>query len=450
MFEPYGERDIDLSHKIPKKKSIYTQLILLLVLAAFFSLTLCYFVNRIGQNFIAHCALQSDYLEGKNQAYADKLQAYIDAEELSSRDTEALATWVDKQKILTVQIYRNDILIFDSEYPDAQIWEEEIAAGNYEWQSYYDISFSDGNARVIILGTYSYQFMNYLLFADLVVTFITFTLLLIFGILHKMKYIRRLSGEIELLEGGDLDYQITLQGNDELSTLAEGINNMRISFISMMRKDAEMIQKNQQIVTQMSHDLRTPITSIMLYLEILKKGKYQDPEQLRSYLDKIEQKSLTMKELASNLFEYSLIAGEGELNLEEPDSLKMLFYDLFSELCSYLEQKGFSVVFHISWPDCLLQISTDYVTRVLDNISSNIIKYADASSPILISLEKEEDLIGFSFHNKILLLDEKADSTGIGLQSIQNMMEKMGGVCRVSEENGYFCIKILFPLVIYT
>ncbi len=436
-----------MSRKTHKKSSIYTQLILLLALSALFSLALCYCVNRIGQNFIAHCALQSDYLEWKNQAYAEKLQAYIDSEELSSKDNEALASWVDKQKILTVQIYKNDILIFDSEYPDAQIWEEEIAAGNYEWQSYYDISFSDGNAQVIILGNYSYQFMNYLLFADLIVTFITFTLFLIFGILRKMKYIRRLSGEIELLEGGDLDYQITLQGNDELATLAEGINNMRISFISMMRKDAEMVQKNQQIVTQMSHDLRTPITSIMLYTEILKKGKYQNPEQLLSYLDKIEQKSLTMKELASNLFEYSLISGEGELTLEEADSLKILFYDLFSELCSYLEQKGFSVVFHISWPDCLLQISTDYVARVLDNISSNIIKYADASSPILIALEKEDSFIGFSFHNKILLMDEKADSTGIGLQSIQNMMEKMGGSCKVCEEKGYFCIKILFPLV---
>ncbi len=436
-------------HRRHKQSSIYSQLLLLLLAAALFSAALCLLVNRVGQNFINHCAMQTNYLEEKTQAYADKLQAYVDENDVSSKDNSALSSWVGAQQILTVQVYKDNILTYDSEYPDAQIWGEEISGGDYEWQNYYDIDFSDGEAEVVIVGNYSYQFMHYLLLVDLAVIFFSFTFFLLFAIVRKMNYIKLLSKEIQLLEAGDLDYPITIQGNDELSTLATGLNKMRASFISMMRKDAEMVEKNQQIVTQMSHDLRTPITSIMLYTELLKKGKYKDQEQLNSYLDKIEQKSLTLKELSSNLFEYSLISGQGELTLEEAAPLKFLFYDFFSEMFSYLEQKGFRLIFQNNWPDYSLQISTDYVARILDNISSNIIKYADSASPVIISFEeeKEEDLVGFSFYNKILLLDEKENSTGIGLQSIRNMMEQMGGCCRVKEKDGYFCIAILFPEV---
>ena len=95
----------------------------------------------------------------------------------------------------------------------------------------------------------------------------------------------------------------------------------------------------------MSHDLRTPVTSIMLYTEILKTGKGQTEEQKREYIEKIDKKSRRMKQLIDHLFEYSLVTGETEIQLEDPETYEVLFYDLFSETCSYLEQSGFRVEF---------------------------------------------------------------------------------------------------------
>jgi len=79
-----------------------------------------------------------------------------------------------------------------------------------------------------------------------------------------MDYILQLSKEIQILEGGSLEYAITVKGKDELSKLAEGIEGMRKSFKRMIRKETEIVRENQKIVTEMSHDLRTPITSVML------------------------------------------------------------------------------------------------------------------------------------------------------------------------------------------
>lgn len=106
-----------------------------------------------------------------------------------------------------------------------------------------------------------------------------------------MKYISKLSDEIAILEGGSLDYKITIKGKDELAALAEGLENMRISFCNMIEQEAEITSENNRIITEMSHDLRTPVTSMMLYTEILKKGRYKNEQQLLECLDKIDRKA---------------------------------------------------------------------------------------------------------------------------------------------------------------
>lgn len=153
-----------------------------------------------------------------------------------------------------------------------------------------------------------------------------------------------------------------------------------------------------------------------------------------------------MKQLTDHLFEYSLLAERTEVEMEEPELYEVLFYDLFSETCSYLEQHGFQVEFHVKWMEKKLQISTEYMLRIMDNITSNVRKYADPSHPVLISSIEEEHLAGFSFENKVLLPREDVESTGIGIQSIRNMMAKMKGKCQEEQEGDRFRLTLLFPV----
>ncbi len=430
-----------------RRNSIYTQLLRLLIMGAFAAVILFSALDFAGEYLVDIYLEKTDYIEKKNLQYIHKLQEYVNKESISTRDTEKLNDWVKKQQLLFIQIYKDEIQVFDSEYPEQEIWEEEITAGNYAWENYYMVDFTDGTAEVTITGAYIYQLYNYVVIGELTISFVFFLVFVLLGIRRKIAYIRKLSDEIELLEGGSLEYKITVKGKDELTALAEGLDSMRLSFGNLIRQESEMVQENQRIVTEMSHDLRTPITSIMLYTEILKKGKYENEEQLQEYLDKIEQQARRMKQLSDHLFEYSLTAGGKEVELEEAEQYEVLFYDLFSDTCNYLKKKGFQVVFHVKWVNCLLKISTDYVMRILDNVTSNIVKYADPSVPVEIFSVEEGRMAGFSFENKIRELEEKEESTEIGIQNMKNMMQKMGGKCTTEIKGERFRLTLLFPRV---
>lgn len=429
-----------------KIDSIYAQLLRLLLFSAFVALVAFWGLDLAGNYLVDKYLEETDYIEQKNREYIEKFQKYIDREQLSSRDADQLNSWVKAQKILFIRIYKDEILVFNSEYPDQEVWEEEIAAGNYAWETYYYVEFSDGVAEVDMTGVYNYQFYNYALIAEIIISFLLFLLLVLFGIRKKIEYIRKLGEEIEILEGGGLDYEITVKGKDELAMLAAGLDSMRLSFCNLIEQEKKMIQENQRIVTEMSHDLRTPVTSILLYTEILKKGTYKDAVQEKEYIEKIHKKARRMKQLTDHLFEYSLITGETEVKLEEAESYEVLFYDMFSETCSYLEQKGFRITFQVEWIGWETRISTDYMMRIMDNITSNIIKYADSSMPVIVSSIEDGHMAGFSFENHIRPAGEKVESTGIGMQSVKSMMMKMGGKCMVKKEKDSFRIILLFPI----
>ena len=152
-----------------------------------------------------------------------------------------------------------------------------------------------------------------------------------------------------------------------------------------------------------------------------------------------------MKQLTDHLFEYALVSGGKEIQLEEPEKCEVVFYDLFSETDSYLVQNGFEVEFAIDWPKNNIQVCTEYIVRILDNISSNIMKYGDRKYKVIISSAIFRDSIGFQFKNVRQDMLDKTDSNGVGIPSIKNMMKKMGGKCNVHQEKETFEIEILFP-----
>ena len=409
-------------------------------------------LNYAGVAMIDRYCYRPDYLEKRNREHIAKLQDYIDAYQLHSRDADRLYEWVKEQYVTSIRVYKDGIQVFDTEYPDQEVWEENIGISEYGWETYYTVYFADGEAKVSIQGWYAYQFYNYALIVELTLSFLLFLLFVLLGIRAKMDYIRKLSGEIEILEGGSLDYKITVKGKDELAALAESLDHMRLSFCNLIDSEAKIVQENQKTVTEMSHDLRTPVTSILLYTEILKKGKYGGEAQMKEYIEKIDRKARRMKQLTDNLFEYSLVTGENEISLEEPELFSVLFYDLFSETCSYLEQRGFLIEAETEWRDYQLRVNTDYVTRIMDNLTSNIIKYAAPEKPVLLKSVYRDGMAGFVLQNAMAQTGRTVESTGIGMSSIRSMMKKMGGTCNVwqSDEMGQsessLRVEVLFPV----
>ena len=434
---------------VTKRNSLYFQLMILLVISGAVALAVFYGLNTVGENVVYYYYNHSNYSAKREKNYVAELQSYVSSNELKSSDTDELSQWVtEKAVIISLWLYKDNALIFDSDYPDNATYSSEPAyLDENNGSRFYTIEFADGEVEVGISGVFDYQLYNYASFGEMLLAFSIFILMVLIGIRKKMEYIRKLSKEIQILEGGNLEYKITVTGKDELAALAGGLNCMRESFRRQTIQEAEIVRENQKIVTQMSHDIRTPLTSIMLYTELLKKGTYKNEEQFREYIEKIERKTRRMKQLADNLFEYSLVSSDQEIELEEAEIEKILFYDLFSETTSYLEQQGYQVDFLVKWNEARLKINTDYISRILDNVTSNIQKYADKSCPVTIGSVKNGNMEGFYFENRTAALTDETESTGVGIQSIKNMMAKMGGRCITGMENGVFRLTLYFPCV---
>lgn len=428
-----------------KKHSLYVQLLVLLVTAAGISVLVFGLLQFGGEFLIDNYLYQSNYGEQKNSQYIEKLQDYVTGNNIASKDAKKLYQWVQKQKIIYMQVFKDDIQVFDSAYPDEEVWDDRISAGDFDWEAYYSVRFCDGSAKVSIVGMYTYQFYHYAQIIELLIVFMIFLALVLWGIRRKMRYIVKLRDEIEILKSGSLDYPVEVQGKDEIAELARNLDEMRLALKNVMEQEEEISKENKKMLTEMSHDLRTPITSILLYTEILKKNPDLESEKQQHYMEKIEKKARNLKQLTDHLFQYSLVSGVEEIILEEPQNCELLFYDLFSEFCSYLEQNGLQVDFVVNWPQQRICISDAYMSRIMDNIASNILKYADRKEPVHIFEQQANDRIGFCFENIIAPEENSVESTGIGIQSIKNMMRKMHGDCEVNQKEAVYRLILWFP-----
>ena len=435
--------------------SLYFKLAGLLLAAVAVSGLFFVVINYAGEQMITKIFSDSSHIEKLSEAYIQDLQDYIDETKAASNDSEKLTEWVRKQKIVSIQVYKDEILTYDSNYPDAAVEDAEAEGAYYEWEYYYTAEFADGTADVFLYGFFSYPLYSYAMTAEILLAVILLVAIVILGIRKPVRYIGRLKAECEILGSGDLDYQVTVQGKDELSLLARGLDNMRMALRESNEKEAELTAANRRMITEMSHDLRTPLTSLLIYTEILGKKAAKDPRQAMEYVRKIEKKARQIKRLSDNIFEYALITEETKAELGEPQTLRELFYDPLSEMTAYLGERGYTVELR---PDTgsgserrQIRVNEEYINRIMDNIVSNIEKYADKSMPVRIETIYTEEYGGLAFRNGISCSMEDRrkteGSTNIGLHNVEKMMKKMNGYFRVKQTENIFEITLIFPWV---
>ena len=316
------------------------------------------------------------------------------------------------------------------------------SAGLTERNNIYMIDFSDKKLSAVMYMDISYKYYILGNALALAISVLLFILLYIRSNRELIRYIIRLGEDVQILEGGDLDYEVRVEGNDELTDLAKSMNRMRESFRDQLITEQELRQTSSKLISEMSHDLRTPLTGLMLYTEILKSGRYRDEAELKDYLDKIDAKAGLMKQLSDNIFEYAID------NRTESEAEAMEFEKALSgairDISDELEANGFGVSADLDWKPVKIKIREDLTGRISGNIVSNIIKYADRSAPVFIGTIYDGEYCGVSIINAVAENDSNPDSHGIGLESIKSMMKYMGGICTAEQTEEAFEVMLLF------
>ena len=167
----------------------------------------------------------------------------------------------------------------------------------------------------------------------------------------------------------------------------------------------------------------------------------------KEYLDRLEGKVEQMRSLADHLFRYALSSGETSAGHTEAVTLEAGVGDALSELAACLTQRGFQVKADLPWDDRQVAVDCEGAARVLDNLTSNLLKYADPRAPVTISLLEGKDRAGIRIANALRPSADGAESSGVGLASASRVMEQMGGRLDREETDDGFQVTLFFRYV---
>ena len=445
-FKRFGERGIGLGKKI--SDSLSAQLLCGVFISLLAAVAAAVFSFAVGSALLDHTVYGRPFAQKMADKQFDDLQEYVTAQQITTENISQLNAWCHQGRKIYLVIYRDGQLLFapskSGEVPEADDWSMD----EEDSESQYDLTLSDGSSVYAFLYYYAGDaFYLGITILSALIAFAVFSVCFVSLIHRKLAYVKKLKDELDILSGGALEYPVTVQGEDELGQLAYGIDQMRCSILAHQRTEEMARSANSQLVTAMSHDLRTPLTSLLAYLELIDRGKYESEEQLHLFVKKSLDKTYRIKTLADQIFEYFLVySAEWEQPDLEPQDADTLLGPIWSDYAFSLENKGFSVHTDIQPLNGTVRVNEELLRRAFDNIYSNLLKYADPCNEVEISVRKTDGQVQLHIANHVSPSRDKRESTRIGLNTCQRIMEYHSGTFEYAEENGVFAVTLTLPL----
>ena len=263
----------------------------------------------------------------------------------------------------------------------------------------------------------------------------SFTCLFLVLLGDRIGYIRVLTDGIDALHDPANTVSIPLEGNNELTALARAINEMSEARQQLRQKEQALAEEKEQLVRSLSHDIRTPLTSILACSELL--AQQTEGEQ-KAGLTMIRSKAEQIRDLTAILLDGT------RRNPELFDDGKLLMEQMIAEFEEELEDQFSIRIDFDRCPAFSVRLDVQELRRVFDNLASNIRKYADPAQPVTLGVEYENGTLVIRQANAILPRAEQAESYGIGLNSIRRIAHGYGGSVTVKEAESQFNISVIF------
>lgn len=285
-----------------------------------------------------------------------------------------------------------------------------------------------------------------------VVLGITVLVLLVKIILMK-KAAREIREKLSEKLNSDTNTLIDISSADkDMRAIAADLNKhlsvLRREHLRYTQGDMEL----KTAITNISHDLRTPLTAICGYLDIIKKE--EKSEKLSDYLDIIEDRATLMKQLTEELFRYSVIISENEEHITEEVTVNSVLEDSIMGYYAALCERGIEPSVRITEKPIVRRLNRADLARVFANLIGNALKYSDGD--LRISLD-DDGVITFSntapaldgidvgrLFERFYTVESARNSTGLGLSIARSLVERMGGTIAAEYSMNVLCIKIDF------
>lgn len=312
----------------------------------------------------------------------------------------------------------------------------------------------------------SYVTENYLLAMNMIYIVVllgiaVFLLVFTLFVNKKVKYIKFLSSEVKVIKDEDFGKTIEVRGQDELAELCSSINNMSLELREKIDNEKKIEQNKNELITNVSHDLRTPLTSILGYVDLLKQNGFEDKEKFVEYISIIDERSKSLNTLINELFEYTkLNSHDIKLNYSTVE-IGSLVEQLSGEYSLIFKKEGLELISEIPEEDIFVDIDIQMIVRALENLLINAKKYSVRNSQVLVKLLQESNDIVISVENKVENISQDdldnlferfykvdkarktGDSTGLGLSIVKRVVELHKGLVKAELINGVIKFKII-------
>ncbi|MEI4830035.1 HAMP domain-containing sensor histidine kinase [Bacillus sp. FJAT-53711] len=504
IFKPFyymNKKIIELINKVLNhhvRRSIRTQLITTFIFCAL----LGFFVTRLSAPFFerANQHAEIDYRSGMEEINdeakrtaeniarentVDALQSMIDTEnqkaENSQHSLKVLVTdetgkvlyktkQAQEEQINLHDTIRN-VMSFAINRPIDNSGSREIEDLHKEFITFYPVTIEGKNLYMFVSGIPRGDVIYNTTEGPL--PFLIGVIIFIFSFFYitkrKMKQIEAMAQGVKEIAKGNLAYRIEEKGQDELALLTENINHMAEEIRANIEKERKIEKQKSELITNVSHDLRTPLTSIMGYLRLLSDGKYENKEQYDEYVRIAFSKSEQLKNLIEDLFEYTKLTNE-KITLEKQEvCVNELLDQLIEELVPQAEEHHLSFVKEFPEERLYAALDSEKIVRVFDNLLMNAIKYSKDEGEITVSLQKQRRNICISvanhseeftkeelenvferFYKKDQSRSRVSEGSGLGLAIAKSIVEMQGGEIRAEYENGIVRFIIVLPVVAET
>lgn len=382
------------------------------------------------------------YLETENNktlyAAAERFQQYVAANGFNSKQWETISDFDDERVyVLSLQRSAGKENLADGRQRKTE--RGKVKKQSDEIQLVLPITFADGifQTRFLYVPSKSAHLIAWLICG--LVSFAIFLLTFYLLLKQKLDYIRSIESGISILESGDLRYRIDVQGKDELGRLAQSVNCMSEALTEKIVAEQRALLSGREIIGDLSHDIRTPLTILSGYLPLLLETRPLTMQQ-REYLELVRKKTEQMSRRVDELLDYAVIySGQRQLA-----KITLAAKTLLEQLAEELTPLGAVIIDIIPAGTCI-DADPSLLERVLDNVLANLHKYADLNQELRLTGEIDNGDLMLKIENTVLST-VAVDGKSLGLKITSYIMERHGGSLTTMQKADRFLTVLRFPV----